>query len=118
MARKLAVKAVVESRYWRESTARVVVDAWRESGETVAAFAKRHGVDERRLARWAQRLGAKGAAVVPFHPVRVVGGADSAVTAAPIEIAVSGGYCVRVPPHFDAEDLRRVLTVLAPGPSC
>jgi hypothetical protein len=63
-------------------------------------------------------LEAKGHAVVPFHPFRVVGGAESAVTAAPIEIAVGGGYCVRVPPRFDAEDLRRVLTVLAPDASC
>lgn len=42
---------VAESRYWRESTLRVMVNAWRESGETVAAFAMRtRGVTQQRHA--------------------------------------------------------------------
>ena len=56
MRRKPTVGVVAASGYWRESTARVMVDAWRGSGETVAAFARRHGVDRRRLARWVRRV--------------------------------------------------------------
>lgn len=118
MRRKPTVGVVAESRYWRESTAQVMVDAWRQSGETVAAFAMRHGVDRRRLARWVRRVEAKAAVVVPFHPVRVVGGVEGRVTDAPIEIAVGSTYRVRVPPGFEVEDLRRVLAVLAVGGSC
>jgi transposase-like protein len=118
MRRKPTVGVVAESRYWRESTARVMVDAWRESGETVAAFAMRHGVDRRRLARWVRRVEPRADIVVPFHPVRVVGDAEARLTHAPIEIAVGSTYRVRVPPGFEGEDLRRVLAVLAWGGSC
>jgi hypothetical protein len=95
-----------------------MVDAWRESGETVAAFARRHGVDRRRMARWVRRVEAKGEVAVPFHPVRVVGSNEGQVTDAAIEIAVGSTYCVRVPPGFQVDHLRRVLAVLALGASC
>ena len=120
MGRKPTVGVVAASGYWRESTARVMVDAWRASGETVATFARRHGVDRRRLARWVRRVeGTTGEVVVPFHPVRVVGGgAEARVSDAPIEIAVGRGYQVRVPRGFEGEDLRRVLAVLALSGAC
>jgi hypothetical protein len=120
MGRKPTVGVVAARGYWRESAARVMVDAWRGSGETVAAFARRHGVDRRRLARWVRRMEASaGEVVVPFHPVRVVGGGPEArVTDAPIEIAVGSTYRVRVPPGFAGEDLRRILAVLAVDGSC
>ena len=108
MRHKQAVRAVVGSRYWRESAARVMVDAWRESGEAVAAFAMRHGVDRRRLARWVRRVATKADVVVPFHPVRVVGAAEGRVTDPPIEIAIGSTYRVRVPPGFQVDALRRV----------
>jgi hypothetical protein len=120
MRRKPTVGVVAASGYWRESTARVMVEAWRGSGETVAAFARRHGVDRRRLARWVRRVeGTTGEVVVPFHPVRVVGGEPAARGHdAPIEIAVGRTYRVRVPPGFAGEDLRRVLAALAVGGAC
>jgi hypothetical protein len=121
MGRKPTVGVVAARGYWRESTARVMVDAWRGSGETVAAFARRHGVDRRRLARWVRRVEGTtqtGEVVVPFHPVRVVGGAAARGTEAPIEIAVGRAYQVRVPPGFAGEDLRRVLAVLGVGGAC
>lgn len=98
----------------------MIVDAWRASGESVAVFAKRPGVDRRRLARWVRRVeGTTGEAVVPFHPVRVVGGeVEARVPDAPIEIAVGRAYQVRVPPGFAVEDLRRVLAVLSVDGPC
>ena len=35
--------------YWREADARVIVEAWEQSGETGAAFARRLGVHPQRL---------------------------------------------------------------------
>ena len=36
MARETGIAAVVGRRYWREAEARVVVEAWRASGESLA----------------------------------------------------------------------------------
>lgn len=111
MARKTGVTAVVERPYWREAEARVVVEAWRTSGESLSQFARRHRVDRGRVARWAGRL-ASEAAPVRFHPVRLAGSREA------IEIHLVGGRRVRVAPGFQAEDLRRVLAVLEPGTPC
>jgi hypothetical protein len=115
MARKTGIADVVERPYWREAEARIVVEAWRHSGETLVQFARRHGVDRGRVARWAARLGG-GAPPVRFHPVRLAGPGEG--TGAAIEIHLGGGRRVRVAPGFQAEDLRRVLAVLDPGMPC
>jgi hypothetical protein len=118
MARKTGVTEVAARPYWREAEARTVVEAWRNSGESLSGFARRHGVDPGRVARWAARL-ERASTPVRFHPVRLArlrehddgGGAA-------IEIHLVGGQRVRVAPGFQAEDLRRVLAVLQPGTPC
>src|SRR4249920_3743263 len=115
MARKTDVTEVVDRPYWREAEARVVVEAWRNSGEPLSGFARRHGVGPGRVARWAARLGGE-ATPVRFHPVRVADRAPGGGEA--IEIHLAGGRRVRVAPGFQAEDLRRVLAVLEPGTPC
>jgi hypothetical protein len=42
---------------WRERDGRHVLDAWRRSGLSVRAFARKHQLRERRLYRWCRRLG-------------------------------------------------------------
>jgi hypothetical protein len=107
-----AVVRVAKRRYWREAEAEVAVGAWRRSGETLSGFARRYGIHRRRLGRWAASL--EGAErreeAVVFHPVRLVGGAGSK---APIEIVTRAGNRVRVAAGFQADDLERVLSVLA-----
>lgn len=98
-------------RYWREQDARLVVEAWRKSGLSMAEFAKRHGVHLKRLSRWARRL--QSTAPAMFHPVqlirheRSVEGADTR-----IEVVLSSGCSIRVPQGFVAADLRQVVDVL------
>ena len=111
MARRTGVAAVMERPYWREAEARIVVEAWRNSGASLSEFARRHRVEPERVARWAGRL-ASEAAPVRFHPVRLAGSREA------IEIHLVGGQRVRVAPGFEAEDLRRVLAVLDAGPPC
>jgi transposase-like protein len=118
MARHADVRRVAERRYWRPGDARVVVEAWRDSGERLSGFARRHGVEPRRLARWVKRLEGAGGEAVRFHPVRLVERAPERWAGAPIEIHLAGGQRVRVPRAFEAEDLRRVLAVLAEGGRC
>lgn len=116
MARTGSVAEVAVRRYWREAEARVVVEAWRTSGESLSGFARRHRVDPRRVARWAVRVEGSEPAPVRFHPVRLANHDSGGGSA--IEIRLVSGQRVRVPAGFQAEDLRRVLAVLDPGRPC
>jgi hypothetical protein len=113
--RGAAVAGVAALRYWRSTDARVVVDAWKRSGEGLRVFAERYGMHPRRLTRWARELD-EAAEPVRFHPVRVVQTGDGARgDGAAIEIVLDERCRVRVPPGFAAEDLERVLEVLGRG---
>jgi hypothetical protein len=69
------VVRVAALRYWRSADARVVVDAWRRSGEGLRAFAERYEIHPRRLRRWAREF-EEAVEPVRFHPVRVVHTSD------------------------------------------
>jgi hypothetical protein len=113
-----AVRRVAGLRYWRAAEARVVVEAWRHSGQTLSEFAGRYGIQARRLGRWAGQLEPEEEAV-RFHPVRLVARQNGeGRSGEPIEIVLGDGRRVRVPRGFAAEDLERVLSVLARGAGC
>lgn len=113
-----SVAQVAGLRYWGAGDARVVVEAWKESGQRLSEFARRHGIKARRLGGWAKRMESPGEGMA-FHPVRVVevAGGDGS-KGEPIEIVMGGGRSVRVPPGFATTDLERVLSVLGAGPTC
>lgn len=127
---KRRVVEIAGSKYWREADARVMVEAWRRSGESLTGFAGRHGIRSRRLARWSKRLGvpverrksgsAKPSEPVVLHPVRLVErrGTREHAVGDPIEIELPGGSRVRVPAGVRAEDLRRVLAAVRESESC
>jgi hypothetical protein len=122
MSTKDRIAEVASRPYWSEADARVIVEAWQASDETLGRFAQRHGVHRGRLSRWALRLGSAEPAPVRFHPVQLAGdGVASGRGAAPIEIEVGAGRdvrVIRVAPGFAADDLRRVLAVLDGRPLC
>jgi len=118
MSRRSEVAQISRRGYWKEADARIVVDAWRSGGERLSKFAARYGVDPKRIARWASRLGRPQPEAVHFHPVRLVGVGPERVSGSAIEIRLAGGRRVRVARGFDAEDLRRVLAVLEEGARC
>jgi hypothetical protein len=115
-------------RRWRVKDAELVLAALAESGNTSAEFARRHGLQPKRLQRWQERLAhlespslALGdePEVAPLLPVRVRG-TDSVPPAlhsttpgaAPtLDVSVGRGV-VHVPPDFDEEHLHRVVVVL------
>ena len=120
MAENGALGRWVRNGYWREVDARAVLEAWRESGETMATFARRHGIQRGRLERWSRRLRESGPEV-RFHPVRVVSApASPERTGASnhIELQLATGHRIRVAPGFDPEDLRRVLFVIGQVEGC
>ena len=69
------------SKYWSEADGRAVIEAWRRSGESRSAFARRHGLQTKRLKYWAGRLSrADGPArTLALVPATVVGAELSAV---------------------------------------
>jgi hypothetical protein len=95
------------------------VARWQRSGLTAAAFAAREGCKAGTLAYWKWKLrqvertqrGGPAVAKPPVSFVEVVSPAgDGAETS--VEIVVSGGYRVRMPPGAAHETLRTVLDVL------
>jgi transposase-like protein len=117
-SKKKDVGRVASLRYWQAEDAGVAVEAWKESGEGLTAFARRHGIKPRRLRQWATRLEPSGEAMA-FHPVRVVQASpQERAQRDPIEIVLGEGCSVRVPAGFAAQDLERVLEVLGAGPGC
>jgi hypothetical protein len=108
---KASLARIAALGYWGEEDARAVVGAWQRSGQTIAAFARSHGVRAKRLARWARRLHAEEPEGVSFYPVLVVSRQSGSRGKSRIEL-VRGAWRVRVARGFAAEDLRQVLDVL------
>jgi hypothetical protein len=97
-----------------------MVAALRASGETQAAFAKRHGLTEVRVHRWVARVVGRPprrvARAAPTNPTGAMAFATVQVTTpAPrgcdLEVVV-GDAVVRVGRDLDDELLRRVVAVL------
>jgi transposase len=96
---------------------------WAKSGASIEAFAAREGLDARRLKwwRWKLRPSVPSAAAEPrFVPVRVVGGSARAAggSGALVEVVLTNGRVLRVPPGFDADELARLLAVASQEESC
>jgi transposase-like protein len=103
-----ALSAVVMSRYWRPSDAEQVMQGWRRSGLSGAAFAREHGISARRLLRWRRRL--KGNETPLFHPVRLITSAAPDAPRAPsLELEVRGGRRIHVARGFDPELLEELV---------
>ena len=104
-----ALTALIASRYWRAGDAERVLEAWRRSGQSGAAFARHHGLSRARLLRWRDRL---TRSVAPrFHPVHVVQRAEPiAVTGtAALELELRSGHRIRVHAGFDPELLQALV---------
>jgi len=116
MSRDAELREVARRGYWRAAEGQVMVEAWRRSGEPLGKFARRHGVDRRRVAWWALRLEEREPRPVRFHPVRLAGGRRNDGGA--IELELGSVWRVRLPQGFEAEELRRLLAVLEERPRC
>jgi transposase-like protein len=86
---------------WTADEAGIVLEQWQRSGESIAAFARRHGITPARLYWWRKRLvdGAcmRGAATAPsltLVPATVV--TASTATVARVEIWLRDGIAIEV----------------------
>jgi transposase-like protein len=66
------IPEVIQRRRWRESDARMVIQASQESGKSLSGFAREYGVQPARDWRWAARFKEQANRPVLFHPVRIV----------------------------------------------
>jgi hypothetical protein len=113
-----------------EAGGRALVEAWRSSGLSGAAFCRERNLRTQRLHYWRERLGYPikvvggcRSSVVPPSPlssegfVQVVAGPSPSVPSTSVDIVV-GGAVVRVRPGFDAALLRDVVQALGAGSAC
>lgn len=108
-------------RRWTAEDAREVLAEADASGQTMRGFAAEHGLDEHRLSRWRRRLAGSVVTerpefeeVVSSH-VEVAQRNDSGDR---FEIVLRSGRMVRVGESFDAEALRRLLSVVDEWQRC
>jgi transposase len=92
------------------------VQQWQHSGLSVRDFCARHDLAEPSFYAWRRQLQQRQAPA-RFVPVRVV------VDEAPardgsVEVVLTCGRRVRVPPGFDPATLQQLLAVLAEVPPC
>jgi transposase-like protein len=110
------VERIAERQRWRADDARVMVEAWLRSGESVSDFARRHGLRGERISRWASRIQKREKDGLSFHHVRVVESQGrSHLSDGKIEVFLADGRSVRVPHGFAPEELQKVLQVLEEG---
>jgi hypothetical protein len=107
------LKEVAARQRWREEDARVVVETWQRSGETLSEYAGRLGLRGERISRWWSKMEkSEERTGVSFHRVRVAGARDRFHEAGKIEVLLQDGRCVRVPDGFSPAELQKVLRVL------
>lgn len=99
------------ARRWSKADGRAMAQAFAASGETKAAFAKRHGLEEERVRRWLRQVGEQDCKQQPvaFVPVQVVERVPK--RRGGVEIVV-GARVVRVSAGFCKETLLEVLAAL------
>jgi hypothetical protein len=93
--------------FWRD-----LIDRWKASGQSIAAFCAGHRVSQATFYSWRQRLAASARSATPpaptFAPVRVV--PDSTA-----EVVLPSGLIVRVPVGTDPAAVAQLVAVLGGG---
>jgi len=115
------IHRLAEKRTWTEEDGQDVIAAWRASGQTIAAFAREHGVGDGRLRWWRDRVGGAGnGASAPVEGPRLVrveveqSAGRSAVAAGAWELVTARGH-LRVHEGIEVGELRVVLEALMSG---
>jgi transposase-like protein len=116
------IRQLAEKKTWTEEDGRDIVATWRASGQTIAAFAKTHGIGDGRLRWWRDRMqGASGGELsrlgAPVEGPRLVrvevdeSDARRATATGAWELVTSRGH-LRVHEGIGVGELRLVLEAL------
>lgn len=112
MSKSLATR-FKKSHRWSPVEARSALAALASSGLSVAAFARREGLDPQRLRAWRQRLEATESPIAAPTFVEVTPRAVE-----PLEVVLPSGVVLRVPERVDVGALRRIVMALDDGTPC
>jgi len=96
------------AKRWTAVEARAVVERWRGSGQSAAAFAAQHRISAARLSYWSKQLEHGGGDAPQFVAVAVPAAASAAHA---VEIAI-GGLTLRVREGADAGFVAQLVTAL------
>jgi transposase-like protein len=113
------LKRIVDRKRWSEEDARVVLAAWRESGQSMATFARGVGVGPWKLWMWRKRLDEEEVSTPRFVPVRLAQGEESVTPSDRIfevELELPRGLQVRAGAGFDPEKVAELVLALERGP--
>ncbi len=108
------VRKIAKRPRWRAEEARVVVESWMSSGESLSEFAGRQGLRGERISRWSSRIKNPETNGLSFHPLQLVEAQGLSHFGEKIEVLLTDGRSVRVPHGFAPEELEKVLRVLEP----
>ena len=103
---------------WRPEQAKLIVDAWIASGQSMDVFTQKHGIAFDRLNKWAQRFHRQKrpapASKLNFLPVKVTD-PKPLHTATPedsMDIRLPTGLTVSIRPGFDRAAVKTLLETL------
>src|SRR2546426_2337795 len=116
-SREVASSVQVPRRFerWRAAQAREALCKHKESGLSLAAFARRQGLPLHRLQWWRARLkevSKEQRSPVRLVPVRIRSTATLQPSANGFEIGLCGGRIIRVAAPFDADALVQLVRAL------
>jgi transposase-like protein len=80
---------------WTEDEARTALERWRRSGDTIAAYARAHGVSAPRLYWWRRRLSGTASTPEPGSEIRLAP-ATIVSAAVTVEVRLPSGVVVEV----------------------
>ena len=102
---------------WTSAQAREVIERWRGSGQSAAAFAAQHRISATRLSYWSKQLGLEADGLSPQFVTVDMPAMPSAVHAVEIEV---GGLTVRVREGADTRFVVQLVSALQHRnvPSC
>jgi hypothetical protein len=103
-----------ETRAGKRERMRGLVEEWRRSGESAAAFARRHGLTAFKFQYWRDRMGgvkARREKALSFAPVRLLEG-PTVEAPMSLEIRLAGGDVIRFGREVSIESVTALVRVL------
>jgi len=100
------IAALCGPKQWKADDAKRVLAAWKSSGESMAGFADRHGLNAQRIAWWRKKSASTASSALTLVPVTVR--AEPSRASAALSLVVSGDVRIdvtdasRVPPLWFA----------------
>ena len=105
--RRTAHRKLKPERFWRD-----LINRWRTSGQSIAAYCVAHGVSQATFYSWRKRLAARARRMTPPAPAFA---SVQVVSDPTVEVILPAGLVVRVPVGTDPAAVARLVAALGGG---